>query len=65
MTLGPEVNFIKAPAEGQGVNLPPSTGLRFFGLVDIDGATEQMPMRLMHRGDTELYRVTPGPKRRA
>ncbi|WP_372573805.1 alkaline phosphatase D family protein [Ruegeria jejuensis] len=59
-TFGPEVKFVKAPPEGQ-VNLPPSMGLQFFGLVDIDGATQQMTVRLMDRADTELYRVTLDP----
>ncbi|MEX0339877.1 MAG: alkaline phosphatase [Arenibacterium sp.] len=60
-TFGPEVKFVKAPPEGQ-VNLPPSMGLQFFGLVDIDGATQQMTVRLMDRADTELYKVTLDPK---
>lgn len=64
-TFGPEVKFVKAPAEGQGVNLPPSAGLQFFGLVDIDGATEQMTVRLMDRADTELWSITLDPKSRA
>ena len=38
MTFGPEVRFIKAPTAEQGQNLPPSAGLQFFGLVDINGA---------------------------
>ncbi|MEX0348998.1 MAG: alkaline phosphatase [Paracoccaceae bacterium] len=59
-TFGPEVKFVKAPADGQ-VNLPPSMGLQFFGLVDIDGATQQMSVRLMDRADTELYTVTLDP----
>ena len=62
-TFGPEVKFVKAPAKDQGVNLPPSMGLQFFGLVDIDGQTEQMTVRLMDRGDTELYKVTLDPQR--
>lgn len=61
-TFGPEVKYFKAPAEGQGVNLPPSMGLQFFGLVDIDGATQQMTVRLMDRADTELYKVTLDPE---
>ena len=61
MTFGPEVKFVKAPTEDQGVNLPPSMGLQFFGLVDIDGATGQMTVRLMDRADTELYSVTLDP----
>lgn len=60
-TFGPEVKYVKAPAEGQGINLPPSEGLQFFGLVDIDGATQQMRVRLMDRADTELYSVTLDP----
>ena len=64
MTFGPEVRFVKAPAEGQ-VNLPPSAGLQFFGLVEIDGATEQFTVRLMDRDDAELYTVTLDPVRNA
>jgi alkaline phosphatase D len=63
MTFGPEVKYAKAPAEGQGVNLPPSEGMQFFGLVDIEGRTEQMTVRLMDRGNVELYRVTLDPQR--
>ncbi|BBU56583.1 alkaline phosphatase [Mameliella alba] len=62
MTFGPEVRYVKAPEEGQ-VNLPPSAGLQFFGLVDIDGATEQLTVRLMDRADTELWSVTLDPER--
>ena len=61
MTFGPEVKFVKAPTEAQGANLPPSMGLQFFGLVDIDGATQQLTVRLMDRADTELYSVTLDP----
>lgn len=60
-TFGPEVKFVKAPEDG-GVNLPPSEGLQFFGLVDIDAATQQMKVRLMDRADTELWSVTLDPK---
>ncbi len=59
-TFGPEERFFKAPAEGQ-VNLPPSAGLQFFGLVDIDGATQQMKVRLMDRGNTELWSIVLDP----
>ncbi|QHQ34487.1 alkaline phosphatase D family protein [Algicella marina] len=65
MTFGPEVRYVKAPSEEQGVNLPPSAGLQFFGLVDIDGATEQMTVRLMDRADEELWKVTLDPVRAA
>jgi alkaline phosphatase D len=60
-TFGPEVRFVKAPGADQGINLPPSMGLQFFGLVDIDGATRQMTVRLMDRADTELYKITLDP----
>lgn len=62
-TFGPQVKYVKAPAPDQGFNLPPSMGLQFFGLVDIEGATGQMTVRLMDRGDTELYKVTLDPVR--
>jgi alkaline phosphatase D len=42
--------------------LPPSEGLQFFGLVDIDGDTQQMRVRLMDRADTELWSVTLDPE---
>ena len=63
MTFGPEVRYAKAPAEGQGVNLPPSDGLQFFGMVDIDGETEAMTVRLMDRDDKELWSTTLDPQR--
>ncbi|UYV37140.1 alkaline phosphatase [Rhodobacteraceae bacterium D3-12] len=60
-TFGPELKYVKAPAKGE-VNLPPSAGLQFFGLVDIDANTQQMKVRLMDRADTELYSVTLDPQ---
>ena len=64
-TFGPELKFIKAPSEAMGQNLPPSAGYQFFGLVDIDGTTEALTVRLMDRADTELWKTTLEPKRRA
>ncbi|GAA4217842.1 alkaline phosphatase D [Sagittula marina] len=61
MTFGPEVKFVKAPTEAQGANLSPAEGLQFFGLVEIDGDTEQMTVRLMDRADSELWSVTLDP----
>ena len=63
-TFGPDVKYVKAPDESQGANLPPSMGLQFFGLVDIDGASEQMTVRLMNVADQELYSVTLDPVRK-
>ncbi|MDP2733055.1 MAG: alkaline phosphatase [Hoeflea sp.] len=65
MTFGPEVKFVAAPTEEQGANLPPSMGLQFFGLVDIDGASEQLTVRLMNRDDQELWKITLDPVRNA
>jgi alkaline phosphatase D len=62
MTFGPELKFIKAPTKEQGQNLPPSAGLQFFGIVDIDDKSEQMTVRLMDRADKELYKVTLDPQ---
>lgn len=61
MTFGPEVKFVKAPPAGQ-VNLPPSAGLQFFGIVDIDGDSGQMKVRLMDRADNELWSTTLDPQ---
>jgi alkaline phosphatase D len=63
MTFGPEVRFVKAPTAEQGANLPPSMGLQFFGVVDIDAASEQLTVRLMDRDDNQLYAVTLDPVR--
>lgn len=65
MTFGPELKFVKAPSAEQGQNLPPSAGLQFFGLVDIDGKTSQLTVRLMDRDDNELYKQTLDPVRAA
>lgn len=62
MTFGPKVEFVKAPGPDRQ-NLPPSDGMQFFGLVDIDGATEQMTVRLMDVGNTELWSTTLDPQR--
>jgi alkaline phosphatase D len=63
MTFGPEAKFVKAPPSPDQQNLPPSAGLQFFGLVDIDGETEQMTVRLMDRDDRALYKITLDPVR--
>ncbi len=53
-TFGPEVKFVKAPAEGQS-NLPPSEGLQFFGQVDIEGATEVLTVSLKDTSGQTLF----------
>jgi alkaline phosphatase D len=52
---------MKASGGGADSNLPPSAGLQFFGLVDIDGSSRQMTVRLMDREDRELWNVTLDP----
>ncbi|WP_179380427.1 alkaline phosphatase D family protein [Jannaschia marina] len=62
-TFGPKVEFAKHPSEAQGLNLPPSMGLQFFGLVDIAADTGVMTVRLMDVGDSELWSVELEPTR--
>ena len=59
-TFGPEVRFVKAPPPGAGL-VPPSQGFQSFGLVDIDGATAQLTVRLMDRDNAELWRIVLDP----
>ena len=60
-TFGPQVKFTKHPSKEQGINLPPSFGMQFFGLVDIDADTEQFRVSLRDVADEELYTVTLDP----
>ena len=64
-TFGPEVKFVKAPSKEQGVNLPPSEEFQFFGIVDIEGDTGAMTVRLMDRQDNELWKTALEPKQTA
>jgi alkaline phosphatase D len=54
-TFGPVEKFAKAPLPDEPQNLPPSAGLQFFGIVEIDGDTQVMTVRLMDREDSELF----------
>jgi alkaline phosphatase D len=56
-TFGPEVRFAKHPTEEQGLNLPPSMGLQFFGKVDIAAASGVMTVSLMDVADTILWSI--------
>ena len=53
---------MKAPAEGQAQNLPPSSGLQFFGHVAIDGASEVMTVTLKDVNDQALWSTRLEPK---
>ena len=61
-TFGPELKFVKAPTVEQGVNLPPSMGLQFFGIVEIDGVSGQMKVTLRDASDASLFSVTLDPQ---
>ncbi len=61
-TFGPQLRFMKAPAEEQGQNLPPSEGLQFFGQVAIDGASEVMTVTLKDVEDRALWSVNLEPR---
>ncbi|MGY4465809.1 phosphodiesterase/alkaline phosphatase D-like protein [Bradyrhizobium sp. LB9.1b] len=60
-TFGPEVRFVKAPGKDDQ-NLPPSTGMQFFGHVKIDGGSGQMTVTLRDRADVALWSTTLDPK---
>jgi alkaline phosphatase D len=53
-TFGPQVLFQKAPDPGL-VNLPPSAGLQFFGMVRIDGASQVMSVLHYNINGEVLY----------
>lgn len=60
-TFGPQRVFAKGRPDGLGGNPPPRDDMQFFGLVDIEAQTRQMRVRLMDRGNRELYAVTLDP----
>jgi alkaline phosphatase D len=55
-TFGPEVKYVSVPA-GMKPNRPPTEGMQYFGLANIDGATEVLRIGLHDVAGTELYRV--------
>jgi alkaline phosphatase D len=57
-TFGPQAVFVKAPTREQGVNLPPSDGLQFFGQVTIEGKTGALTVTLRDVADAALFTVT-------
>ncbi|PLX38358.1 MAG: alkaline phosphatase [Hyphomicrobiales bacterium] len=62
-TFGIQVMYEKAPTKEQGVNLPPSDGLQFFGKVIIDGESEAMTVELRDMADAVLYSTTLQPEK--
>jgi len=61
-TFGPQARFNSYPA-GTRSNQPPSAGLQFFGMVEIDGKTEAMTVGLYNLAGQRLYRVELPPER--
>jgi alkaline phosphatase D len=61
-TFGPQLCYIKAPTREQGVNLPPSDGLQFFGHIAIDGASEIMTVTLKDVDDHALWSIQLEPR---
>jgi alkaline phosphatase D len=61
-TFGPQLVFVKAPTEQQGVNQSPATEFQFFGHVAIDGATEVMTVTLKDVDDRSLWSIRLEPK---
>ena len=59
-TFGMQVMYQKAPTE---VNAPPSSGLQFFGQVDIDARTRAMTVTLKDLAGASLYSKTLAPQR--
>ncbi|HEY0224107.1 MAG TPA: alkaline phosphatase D family protein [Pseudolabrys sp.] len=61
-TFGPQIAYMKVPTKEQGLNLPPSEGMQFFGHIAIDGASQQMTVTLKDVDDHALWAKTLDPK---
>jgi alkaline phosphatase D len=61
-TFGPDVKFISVPPDMEP-NRPPSEGLQFFGMVEIDGRTEAMTVAIHNLRGERLYKVGLEPER--
>lgn len=59
-TFGMQVMYQKAPTE---VNAPPTTGMQFFGQVDIDAQNKAMTVTLKDLAGSSLYSKTLTPQR--
>ena len=62
MTFGPAVRYQKGCTAEQGENLAPCFGLQFFGLVNIDGRTGVMTVRLKDVDDHDLWSIDLAPE---
>jgi alkaline phosphatase D len=55
-SFGPELRFASVPRD-LAPNRPPSEGLQFFGLAEIDGASEDLTVSIRDRAGATLYEV--------
>jgi alkaline phosphatase D len=55
-SFGPELRFASVPRD-LAPNRPPSEGLQFFGLAEIEGASEDMTVSIHDRAGSRLYEV--------
>jgi alkaline phosphatase D len=55
-TFGPEVRFLGIPP-GMKPNRPPSEGLQFFGLLEVDGKTGALRVEVRNRDGATLHRL--------
>jgi alkaline phosphatase D len=55
-TFGPDVKFVSVPV-GMKQNRPPTEGMQYFGLAQIDGATEVLTVSLRDLTGKTLYSV--------
>lgn len=61
-TFGPEVRFLAIPP-GMAPNRPPSEGLQFFGLLEVEGRTGVLRVEIRNRDGATLHRLELEPER--
>jgi alkaline phosphatase D len=61
-TFGPEVRFLSIPP-GMAPNRPPSDGLQFFGLLEVEGTSGVLRVEIRNRDGATLHRLELEPER--
>ena len=62
LTFGPEVRFLGIPP-GMKPNRPPSDGLQFFGLLDVEARSGVLRVEIRNRDGATLHRLEIEPER--
>jgi alkaline phosphatase D len=62
LTFGPEVRFLGIPS-GMKPNRPPSEGLQFFGLLEVEGRSGVLRVEIRNRDGATLHRMELEPER--